>query len=423
MPKKLTIEANPDKGQLTGGLTQVELKEQLKALEKSAPKWIPADEILIRYPFAEAFRAEDKDYQLIRANMEQNGFRQEHPLFVMPTPEGFVLLDGHRRFRAAQELKHAQVPVLEFNFEDDSEALHWIYTLQFHRRNLNDSTMLEWIINAVRYHTPEADYDTEENRGLAISTTISAITPEKAPKGRSRQKERIADLLGISDTKAMKLLVVTKQASQQQTQAILDGEETINSVYTEIMEATKPKKEEIQEVENEESLPGEEEIEIDAEMQSGVEVQEEETQTETEKPTKTPDRPKPPKRVQVPNDDAEEPEPQVDEAQDRSNPHEGESFDDLDDEVLVLDTDDEIEDAGQEETQDEPQVDEEIGDLEGEETVDTQLVDAFLAARLLLSSDNFIPTDTLKTLAYNIRTFLPPGAYQQIATALDSQQE
>lgn len=75
-----------------------------RASWKAKPIHVLMDQIE-RHPQYPAERLHDTKAQKVEASIERNGFREEHPLKVMPHPEkdnSYQLIDGHRRLEAAK---------------------------------------------------------------------------------------------------------------------------------------------------------------------------------------------------------------------------------------------------------------------------------------------------------------------------------
>lgn len=82
------------------------------------------------------FPLRDEEYRALRASIEREGVRE--PLIVWPRDGRLVLVDGHNRWRIAQELG-IECPVAERKFGNLEEALDWIDRNQIARRNLTDA--------------------------------------------------------------------------------------------------------------------------------------------------------------------------------------------------------------------------------------------------------------------------------------------
>ena len=105
------------------------------AREKSTTKVIQvAPELILPNPHQPRAEFEEVDILSLAESIEQNGLLQ--PLSVRRLPEGYELIAGERRLRAAKELKLATVPCIVFDVSDRTSAiLSLVENIQ--RQNLN----------------------------------------------------------------------------------------------------------------------------------------------------------------------------------------------------------------------------------------------------------------------------------------------
>lgn len=82
------------------------------------------------------FPLKPEEYRALRVSIEREGVRE--PVVVWPQDGRLVLVDGHHRYRIAQELG-LECPVAEREFDDLEEALDWADRNQLARRNLTDA--------------------------------------------------------------------------------------------------------------------------------------------------------------------------------------------------------------------------------------------------------------------------------------------
>jgi len=82
------------------------------------------------------FPLKPEEYRALRASIEKEGVRQ--PIVVWPQDGKLVLVDGHHRYRIAQDLG-LRFDVVEREFGNLEEVLDWIDRNQIARRNLTDA--------------------------------------------------------------------------------------------------------------------------------------------------------------------------------------------------------------------------------------------------------------------------------------------
>lgn len=76
-----------------------------------------------------------EDFEELKDSMRATGFWQHKALLVRPAGEGYQLIAGHRRLRAAMEIGLDTVPVV-IDAMDDRAARMMIFLDNFHRKNL-----------------------------------------------------------------------------------------------------------------------------------------------------------------------------------------------------------------------------------------------------------------------------------------------
>jgi len=216
MAKSLTVKKNPAKQGLTGGHSLSKLAEQIRELRSKIPTLVAPESIPTGEPFVSLFRIKEVNESEITESMLKDGFDHTEGLIIGTFPDGKTLLvDGHTRRKCALNAGIEMVPVWYQDFESITAARQWARWKQVKgRRNLNDAELYEAIL----------DMDEQKERGRGESNY----------SGKSSQ--RTAEFLGTSRSKVEKTRFVDKNATEEQKEAILSGEKSVNRVYQEIKE-------------------------------------------------------------------------------------------------------------------------------------------------------------------------------------------
>jgi len=207
-------------------------------------KYIPIDKIVIDPEFSGMFKPVEKVVDTICQSIIEDDFHKEEPVtlwaFHYIHTDGkqcynLILVDGHQRYYAAKKAGKDEIPYIEKNFESREDAILYAFERQAVRRNLTGSEIL-YVANIL-------------------------LTEKKAKNGDGRLAQKWADLLGVSVDMIYKAESVLKTASEEEIQAIKDGESTITGTYKKNKQLKEPKEpKELKEVgfpvSNAQSLPG-----------------------------------------------------------------------------------------------------------------------------------------------------------------------
>ena len=142
----------------------------------------------------------------IKEDMSINGFSKAHPIHIFRWEEKWVLCDGHTRYTAAKELalKHVWAQIHEF--DSINQALLYSMKEQFNRRNIEDSELFKQF----------------------------EILHQEEIEGRKLSADEMSQRLKKSKRHIFKLKEVFAKSSQEQLQAIREGNASINQVYNAI---------------------------------------------------------------------------------------------------------------------------------------------------------------------------------------------
>ena len=140
------------------------------------------------------------------------------------------ILDGHNRYRIAQELK-LDYQVEELSFESETDARILIIDCQLGRRNLNDMQRIELAERKNEYLKP-----------LAKERMKKGKPSVNNDKGSVR--DQIAKDAGVSTGKVAQKQYIEKEGTEEQIEQMKSGKKKIGTVYNEIKKEKKRKEEE-----------------------------------------------------------------------------------------------------------------------------------------------------------------------------------
>ncbi len=161
-------------------------------------------EIKLDPTFKSLFPINKSVQETIEASIRKEGFNEEFPLVIWKEKD--ILIDGHTRLAAAKATGLKTIPVSYKSFKEKQDAIDYALTLQFHRRNLQDSDLFSFILTLDTDNLP----------------------------GPGRKQERLARICGISTTKAVRILKVKKECTESQKAKILEGTLSVNSIYNKL---------------------------------------------------------------------------------------------------------------------------------------------------------------------------------------------
>jgi len=195
-----------------------------------------------------------------------NGYDESKPITIWR--EHNIVIDGHVRLRAAQNIGLKSVPVVELDFEDEHSALEYAIHNQRDRRKLDDPIILHLIKKFDKVYPRGGDRKSKfanqnfENQESEIkeseSETESREKPMSAKERRAllrntsiklSSRDETAKLLGISEDKVSKCRHVLKNCSDSEKKAIMNGDKTIHQVYKSSLDAVKKQKRKLKEAE------------------------------------------------------------------------------------------------------------------------------------------------------------------------------
>ena len=179
--------------------------------------WEKVSEIGIYEKIAGLFKIDPETLQKITQSIKENGYDTSQPIVKARIKNiGEYLVDGHTRLKAAIEAGEKEILVKIKNFDSLDDALSYTLKRQSERRNLSQSE----ILNAAML-----------------------LEKKKTRDGSGRSIEKLSQDLGVSSSTLQHAQKVSRNATEEDIQAIHNGEKTINEVFQEIKKQ-KNKKEE-----------------------------------------------------------------------------------------------------------------------------------------------------------------------------------
>ncbi len=174
-------------------------------------KKVGTAKIRTRAPFCELFRVDPRVLDAIQEHMRINGYDRSCPITLWK--EEMIVLDGHTRLRAAQNVGLSEVPVVVLSFGDERAALDYAIHNQRDRRNLTESQILS-LIELI---------DTKYPRGRGQAGQ------QKVPRGAFRKSaETTARTIGVSPRKVERARKVLQSGDESIKEMVRKGEMSIN---------------------------------------------------------------------------------------------------------------------------------------------------------------------------------------------------
>jgi ParB family chromosome partitioning protein len=159
---------------------------------------------------AGVFKVHDITLQSVVTSIKQNGFDAAEPPVLWKGRN--IIVDGHTRVRAAVKAGLAEIPVIEKEFADITEAILYTFERQANRRNLEQSEIM----------------------------SAAAALKDKIKDGSGRGAEILAKKLNVAVSTVYRARKICAEAGEDDLKAIQNGETTINKVYKKIKEKKRP---------------------------------------------------------------------------------------------------------------------------------------------------------------------------------------
>jgi hypothetical protein len=126
----------------------------------------------------------EEEQRLLLENLEDNG--QQTPAIVTQIgDQKYVLVDGHGRYEALQQLQESSIWVVSQRFKDEQAIKDTMLRIQLGRRNLSENVRIRLIgeiWNRRTQHSDGGQADPLTKKELAIQTKTSESTVKRAAK-------------------------------------------------------------------------------------------------------------------------------------------------------------------------------------------------------------------------------------------------
>lgn len=177
-------------------------------------------ELKIEEPFKSLFKMDDHVLYAIRENMGHNGYDESKPITIWRGRN--IVIDGHTRLLAADDLEMETIPVKERNFKDEDSALRYALHHQRNRRSLDDAHILHLVEKLDKMYKMGGDR-------RSIFATAKLDLDEDRPSESSR--EVTASLIGTTAEKVSQCRHVLQNCDDKEIRVIRDRKKSLHNVY------------------------------------------------------------------------------------------------------------------------------------------------------------------------------------------------
>jgi len=209
MAKRQLTALTTDKMTKTIGFSREEYEQRIRALQATAPVMIPIQQIVRRPPFSNLFPINPETYARIVQSIKENGYDQAQAVTLLRYEVDLLLIDGNTRDLAAAEAGLSEIPARILENLTIEEALQYAIRLQRDRRNITDSDIMQFVLNA----------------------DLAALP------GPGKTRDKIASMFGRSPVTIQKFLTVRDKADEETKSRIVRAEETVSRAYDRIVGA------------------------------------------------------------------------------------------------------------------------------------------------------------------------------------------
>ena len=181
-----------------------EMSSKNRADETYTVATMKIDRIKLNDEFVSLFNIDSVVLDSIVNDIRINGYDMSQPVVVWK--EKCILIDGHTRLKAVEILGIEDIPVIYHSFKNESEALKHACKLQFNRRNITDSNLIDLI--------------------------PKVLEPYIKSYGEGSKADFIRErFTTLSKSKTKQILVVLDRATQEDIDKIRNSEVSIYQIY------------------------------------------------------------------------------------------------------------------------------------------------------------------------------------------------
>lgn len=194
------------------------------------------ENLIMRYPFNELFPPDPLVLSALKETMEKSGFNSGFPVHVWDAEEGYVVIDGHTRIKAAIEAGIDDVPIHVLSFPGENAALLYACKIQRDRRNMSREEVKRHLIMIVQ------ELDNRRKRGGdRKSEEAKSIVPDGTIDQDSAQE--VAESVGTSIRQVKRARAIVDTGDDDLIESVKNGDITLNQGNIIAQEMKKEKKE------------------------------------------------------------------------------------------------------------------------------------------------------------------------------------
>lgn len=192
-------------------------------------------ELKVEEPFNSLFKIDWRVCSAIEDNMWANGYDKSKPITIWRDRN--IVIDGHTRLLAAENIKMKTIPVEEKYFKDEDSALRYALHHQRNRRSLDDANILHLVKKLDKMYERGGD-----RRSIFAPAKVDLFIYESS-------REVTAKLIGTTAEKVSQVRHVLQNCLDKEIKAIRDGKKSLHNVYKSSLAAKKNEEKKLKEQE------------------------------------------------------------------------------------------------------------------------------------------------------------------------------
>ena len=160
-----------------------------------------------RHPYSVMFNnpaGEEATIQRLMESMGKDGFDKAHPIILVDTPQGKMILDGWHRYLAAKRMGIEPV-VLERKFESDGAMVAYVEKENSARKDVGKRRLLAGMM-AADAHRPQKDRRSSEDLAAQAGCSLGEV--------RRMRKLPVLDLRKVAEGEAAAPLIRKTQTKR-----------------------------------------------------------------------------------------------------------------------------------------------------------------------------------------------------------------
>jgi hypothetical protein len=212
-------------------------------------KLMKVSEIKTAEPFKSLFRIDDRHLESMENTMKEYRYDESKPITIWKGRN--IVIDGHIRLKAAQNIGRFGIPVFEREFKDEDEALEYAVRHQRNRRNLTDADYLHLVeIFDDIYHRGgdrrskfgDQNIDNNDNNHILAKEVFENLRQESS-------RDVTAKKIGISADKVSQCRHVLQNCTNREIKEIRNGSKSLHQVYKASLAAKKKEEKKVKDEE------------------------------------------------------------------------------------------------------------------------------------------------------------------------------